>query len=193
MRSILAVLKKRRCWFVPCRIKLKIKLSITQFVCSCKVWRVEPKLCLLETTKQIVPQITGVAGRSLRQNPVAGQQPKSTLNFNEAFEAFQPSSTVNINCISTMLAARDQENLVHGHQQAAAVKPLNQTAKTPGNRYPKTPLKIPLRDENAPEGLGGKSVLGTKGKSLGNDVTFDKNAFVTPMGRQFFSTIQNLC
>lgn len=89
-----------------------------------------------------------------------------------------------------MFAARDQENLVHGHQQAAASKPLNQSTrglqpKTPGNRYPKTPLKIPLQDENAPGGLGGKSV---KGKGLENlatgkkGATFNKDDFVTPMG-----------
>jgi len=90
-----------------------------------------------------------------------------------------------------MLAARDQENLVHGHQQVAASKPLNQTTrglqpKTPGNKYPKTPLRIPLNDENAPTGFGGKS---GKGKVIENLVvtgkkgaTFDKNAFVTPMG-----------
>ncbi|KAL3418214.1 hypothetical protein PVAG01_09929 [Phlyctema vagabunda] len=80
-----------------------------------------------------------------------------------------------------MLAARDQENLVHGHQQVASSKPLNQGVrtlqpKTPGNRYPKTPLKLPVHDENAPINFGGKSVLATKGKGL------DKNAFVTPMG-----------
>jgi hypothetical protein len=94
-----------------------------------------------------------------------------------------------------MFAARDQENLVHGHQQAAASKPLNQGArnalpKTPGNKFPKTPLKIPLHDENAPLGFGGgKSVLGTKGKGYENLMTggkngtgADRNAFVTPMG-----------
>ncbi|KAH7408949.1 hypothetical protein BKA64DRAFT_663882 [Cadophora sp. MPI-SDFR-AT-0126] len=89
-----------------------------------------------------------------------------------------------------MFAARDQENLVHGHHQAAAAKPLNQSTrglqpKTPGAKYPKTPLKIPLNDENAPAGFGGKSV---KGKGLEGLVTgkkgatLDKNAFVTPMG-----------
>ena len=82
-----------------------------------------------------------------------------------------------------MLAARDQENLVHGHQTVAASKPLNQGTrglqpKTPGNKYPKTPLKIPLNDENAPGGFGGKS---GKGKGL---ETGGKNAFVTPMGMQ---------
>lgn len=84
-----------------------------------------------------------------------------------------------------MLAARDQENLVHGHLQAAASKPLNQSTKTPGNKYPKTPLKIPLHDENAPGGFGGKSVKGKglEGFATGKKgTTFDKNAFITPMG-----------
>lgn len=94
-----------------------------------------------------------------------------------------------------MLAARDQENLVHGHQQAAASKSLNQNIrgtlpKTPGNKYPKTPLKVNLNDENEHTGFGvGRSVLGTKGKGLENLVlggkngtAFDKNAFITPMG-----------
>lgn len=93
-----------------------------------------------------------------------------------------------------MLAARDQENLVHGLHQAAASKPLNQSTrglqpKTPGNKYPKTPLKIPLNDENAPTGFG-KSM---KGKGLENLMTgkkstsFDQNAFVTPMGTRFLA------
>jgi len=94
-----------------------------------------------------------------------------------------------------MLAARDQENLVHSHQTVAASKPLNQSSravppKTPGNKYPKTPLKIPLHDENVPAGFGGKSVLPTKGKGLENMITtgkkgatLDKNAFITPMGK----------
>lgn len=84
-----------------------------------------------------------------------------------------------------MLAARDQENLVHGLHQVAASKPLNQSTKTPANRYPKTPLKIPLQDENAPAGFGGKSVKGKglEGFATGKKgATFDKNAFVTPMG-----------
>ena len=87
-----------------------------------------------------------------------------------------------------MLAARDQENLVYGHHQAAAAKPLNQgrlQPKTPGNKYPKTPLKIPLNDENAPVGFGGKSGKGNGLENLmtGKGATFDKNAFVTPMGK----------
>ena len=90
-----------------------------------------------------------------------------------------------------MFAARDQENLVHGHHQVAASKPLNHSTrglqpKTPGNKFPKTPLKLPLNDENALGGFGGKS---GKGKGLENMVTgkkgatFDKNAFITPMGK----------
>jgi hypothetical protein len=84
-----------------------------------------------------------------------------------------------------MLAARaDQENAVHAHQTAAAAKPLNQgikglTAKTPGNRAPKTPFKIPLNDENATF-QPGKSVLKTNGKEKG--LTVKKDAFVTPAG-----------
>ncbi|KAL8795752.1 MAG: hypothetical protein Q9195_001804 [Heterodermia aff. obscurata] len=94
-----------------------------------------------------------------------------------------------------MLAALDQENLVHGHQQAAASKPLNQTTrqlapKTPGNKPPKTPFKVPLNDENGLGALGGGktgakvngrgdenlTIVGKKG-GLG-----DKDAFKTPMG-----------
>lgn len=93
-----------------------------------------------------------------------------------------------------MFAARDQENLISGHHTVAASKSLNQSTrtappKTPGNKFPKTPLKVPLHDENAPGGYGGaKSVLGTKGKGLENMMTGkkgglgDKNAFVTPLG-----------
>ena len=79
-----------------------------------------------------------------------------------------------------MFAVRDQENLVHGHQTAAASKPLNQSTrqlppKTPGNKVPKTPLKIPLNDENENNDLGaGKATLKAKGGL--------KNAFVTPIG-----------
>ena len=93
-----------------------------------------------------------------------------------------------------MLTARDQENLVHGHQAMAAAKPLNQSSqrlappKTPGNKYPKTPIRLPLNDENAPTGGGKKLVLGTKGKGsdnmpvTGKKAQLDKNAFITPMG-----------
>ncbi|KAL8734433.1 MAG: hypothetical protein Q9181_003213 [Wetmoreana brouardii] len=91
-----------------------------------------------------------------------------------------------------MLAARDQENLVHGHQAAAAAKPLNRGVKqlppkTPGNKPAKTPLKVPLNDENGGTVFGGgKRTLGKGnenaifGTSRGGKV--ESNAFVTPMG-----------
>ncbi|CAJ2507877.1 Uu.00g090630.m01.CDS01 [Anthostomella pinea] len=78
-----------------------------------------------------------------------------------------------------MLAARDQENRVLNRQQAA---------KPPGARYPKTPLKVPLNDENATHAVGGaKSILG--GRTQGNENAMtskggkggDKSNFVTPM------------
>ena len=92
-----------------------------------------------------------------------------------------------------MLAARDQENLVHAHQATAAAKPLNQgikqlAPKTPANRVPKTPFKIPLNDENGGF-AGGKT--GLKSNNKGNENTVlggkkgglgDKNAFITPLG-----------
>ncbi|PGH27867.1 hypothetical protein AJ80_00417 [Polytolypa hystricis UAMH7299] len=93
-----------------------------------------------------------------------------------------------------MLAARDQENLVHAHQTAAAAKPMNQglrqlQPKTPGNRAPKTPFKIPLNDENNPLAFGGgkRTVKGgnTQNENLlrpGKDGMGDRNAFVTPLG-----------
>lgn len=94
-----------------------------------------------------------------------------------------------------MLAARDQENLVQWHQTAAASKPLNQGTKqlppkTPGNKVPKTPFKIPLNDENGPPRFGGgKTGLNVNGRGNENLTTMrkkgglgDKNAFVTPSG-----------
>ncbi|KAL8947375.1 MAG: hypothetical protein Q9222_006341 [Ikaeria aurantiellina] len=91
-----------------------------------------------------------------------------------------------------MLAARDQENLVHGHQAAAAAKPLNQgikqlAPKTPGNKATKTPFKLPLNDENGANVFGG----GKKTTGNGNENTLfgkrkngigENKAFVTPMG-----------
>ena len=97
--------------------------------------------------------------------------------------------------ISNMLAARDQENLVHGHQAAAAAKPLNQGSKqlapkTPSNKPPKTPFKLPLNDENGVISFGGAKTAGkTLGKGNENLAVGGKpsghaakNVFVTPMG-----------
>lgn len=76
-----------------------------------------------------------------------------------------------------MLAVRDQENLVHAHQTAAAGKPLNQGTK---QLQPKTPFKVPLNDENGPLALG-KTVKGGAGKQNENAKP-SKDAFVTPSG-----------
>lgn len=92
-----------------------------------------------------------------------------------------------------MLAARDQENLVHSHQTVAASKPLNQSsrplqAKTPGNKAPKTPFKIPLNDENNPLGFGAKKTVKAGNNQIenllrqGKDGNGQKSAFVTPLG-----------
>lgn len=87
-----------------------------------------------------------------------------------------------------ILAARDQENQVHRLQAAAAgkagVKALG--AKTPANKAPKTPFKVPLNDENA-VGMPGKSVLKTNGKAnlpmtVKKNGKTEINSFVTPAG-----------
>lgn len=86
-----------------------------------------------------------------------------------------------------MLAHRDQENLVHSHQTAAASKPLNQglrqlQPKTPGARIPKTPFKVPLKDENDPLTFGKKTI---RGNTKQNENTKPaKDAFLTPLGKK---------
>ena len=92
-----------------------------------------------------------------------------------------------------MLAARDQENLVHGHQAAAASKPLNQgtrqlAPKTPGNLL-KTPFKVPLNDENAgglPGGkMGGRAFeKGSENRMNGGKKAGLTDKLVTPMGKE---------
>jgi hypothetical protein len=89
-----------------------------------------------------------------------------------------------------MLARRDQENLVHSHQMTAASKPLNQGVrqlqqKTPGNRAPKTPFKVPLHDENEPLAFGKNTVKGNGGGLGGKALQSGKEAFVTPLGRTY--------
>jgi hypothetical protein len=81
--------------------------------------------------------------------------------------------------IMATLAANDQENAVRNISIGPAGKPINAGvkafgAKTPGNKAPKTPFKVPLNDENVLK-QAGKSVLKTNGKA--ND-----NAFLTPAG-----------
>lgn len=79
------------------------------------------------------------------------------------------------------LAAYDQENAIRNITIGPAGKPLNAGTKglgtkTPGNKAPKTPFKVPLNDENVFK-LGGKSALKGKGGKA------DDNAFVTPAGK----------
>lgn len=84
------------------------------------------------------------------------------------------------------LAANDQENAVRHLHAGTTGKALNSSlkglnAKTPGNKAPKTPFKIPLNDENAAgktigKGKGNVLMTGAKGGKL------DENAFITPAG-----------
>ncbi|KAK8101536.1 uncharacterized protein PG998_007051 [Apiospora kogelbergensis] len=88
-----------------------------------------------------------------------------------------------------MLVARDQENLVAHHHNGAALK-QQQANRPAGSRYPKTPVKIPLNDENASHVLGGaKSILGNGNRTKGNENVMgtskglkgvDRSNFVTP-------------
>lgn len=80
-----------------------------------------------------------------------------------------------------MLSIRD-ENAVNAAQAARLAPGKSQMApKTPGARYPKTPLKIPLNDENAVN--AGKSVLAPKSNANGAiQGTAKKQNLVTPSG-----------
>ncbi|KAI1754411.1 hypothetical protein F4782DRAFT_29356 [Xylaria castorea] len=75
-----------------------------------------------------------------------------------------------------MLAARGQENLAASHQHGAAIKQQQgQTSrqlapKTPGAKYSKTPMKVPLNDENGARAMTSKAFKGN-----------DKSNFATPM------------
>ena len=76
-----------------------------------------------------------------------------------------------------MFAARaDQENLAYAHQTTAAAKPLNQQAKTPANKAPKTPFRRNQNDENDAFQSGFKTGKATKKANI------DNNAFLTPAG-----------
>lgn len=92
------------------------------------------------------------------------------------------------------LAANDQENVLRNLQAGGAGKSLNAglkafNAKTPANKAPKTPFKIPLNDENAVN-KPGKSGLQNNGKGNENLLMaskkggkIDANAFMTPAGK----------
>lgn len=80
-----------------------------------------------------------------------------------------------------MFAARDQENVAFHRQNNAAMKQLQ---KTPGARYPKTPIKVPLNDENAAHAIKGAKSIG--GSRIGGNENImaskaSKSQFVTPM------------
>jgi len=84
-----------------------------------------------------------------------------------------------------MLAThRDQENLVHSHQQAT----IKQQPKTPGARHPKTPGNRGRYDENAPNTIVGKAGLasgprlGGTGKLAMGKATGGPQSAITPMG-----------
>jgi hypothetical protein len=95
--------------------------------------------------------------------------------------------SLNVTSAMATLAARDQENLVHNLQAGTAGKSLSAglkglNAKTPANKAPKTPFKIPLNDENGVT-KGGKGTLG-KGLATGKkEGKLESNAFVTPAGK----------
>ncbi|OAL28367.1 hypothetical protein AYO20_09484 [Fonsecaea nubica] len=81
--------------------------------------------------------------------------------------------------MASILASRDQENLIHAQQTTAAGKPLNQSArmlnpKTPGNL--KTPFRPAKNDENLPFRFNGQKPMEKDGPSK-----LDKSTFVTPL------------
>lgn len=124
-------------------------------------------------------------------NTAAAPRPSSNTEPAAPTAVAAAHDSLNVNPIMATLAANDQENAVRHLQAAAAGKSLNAglkgfNAKTPGNKAPKTPFKIPLNDENAVT-KGGKSILHTKGKGAelvtgGKGGKVDDNAFVTPAG-----------
>lgn len=81
---------------------------------------------------------------------------------------------------------RDPENLVYSHHP-----------KTPGARYPKTPLRHGRNDENAPNAFAGKNTIGAASRLGGNDKTMAKSngtrqALVTPMGMSTLGFMDSL-
>lgn len=77
-----------------------------------------------------------------------------------------------------MLAARDQENLVHGHRTAAAAKALNQDGKALASRTPGHQAAT-FNGHGKATGRNRSDENTTLGFKTGNG---KKNAFVTPIG-----------
>ena len=77
-----------------------------------------------------------------------------------------------------MLAAhREQENRVLSHQASAKPQP-----KTPGMRYPKTPMDLGRGNENALAGFAAKNTI-QGGINLGENQKFiSKKPVMTPAG-----------
>lgn len=91
---------------------------------------------------------------------------------------------------ATMLAAYHEQENIYAHHAGTAKQQLQ--AKTPGARFPKTPLKVPLNDENANNGFPGKSALRTKGNNENTATVMKggngmgkagKSNLVTPAGK----------
>jgi hypothetical protein len=81
--------------------------------------------------------------------------------------------------MANILVSRDQENIIHAHQTAAAGKPLNQNIralhpKTVGTL--KTPFRLAKNDENLPVTIKGQKTVGKDGLSK-----LDKTSFATPL------------
>jgi hypothetical protein len=108
---------------------------------------------------------------SVNTETTTGQNIAADINHN----------SLNVTSAMATLAAHDQENAIRNISIGPGGKPLHAGvkglgAKTPGNKAPKTPFKVPLNDENVIK-QAGKSVLKTNGK--GNE-----NAFLTPAGKR---------
>ncbi|TFB05526.1 hypothetical protein CCMA1212_002399 [Trichoderma ghanense] len=86
-----------------------------------------------------------------------------------------------------MLAAhREQENRVPSHQA-----PAKQQPKTPGMRYPKTPIDLGRGNENALAGFAAKNTI-QGGINLGENQKFiSKKPLVTPAGSRIRAPLGN--
>ncbi|KAI2643331.1 hypothetical protein GGS21DRAFT_495834 [Xylaria nigripes] len=89
-----------------------------------------------------------------------------------------------------MLAARDQENLAFSHQHGAAIKQQQGQAsrqlapKTPGARYAKTPIKVPLNDENGAHTIKGAKNVNENAMTSKAAKGANRSNFVTPMAQR---------
>ena len=90
-----------------------------------------------------------------------------------------------------MFAARDQENLIHGHQQLAAAKPLNQGITRLAPKTPNNGVKPSYGGLMTGKTRGGddENVVFGGNKKGGN---IEKHAFQTPMGLLFSTRASQL-